>query len=190
MAKTATQDEGRATAWAADLEESLVPFWAEGGLGLLLSAPDRGEPGSSLRQGLVRAVRAFVEERREAIQRSHRAGAPGLTTVGDLTALTDALLAGLYRSAEAAAAARFGERVGPCTLVALGGYGRRELCPASDVDIMFLYQGEVGRGMHALVHFLLHLLWDVGFTVGHAVRTLADCRKMAEEDLRSRTSMM
>lgn len=189
MGKTATQDEGRATAWAADLEESLAPFWAQGGSDLLLATQDRGEPASSRRRGLVRAVRAFVEERREAIQRSHRAGAPGLTTVGDLTALTDALLAGLYRSAEAAAA-RFGERVGPCTLVALGGYGRRELCPASDVDIMFLYQGEVGRAMHALVHFLLHLLWDVGFTVGHAVRTLGDCRKLAEEDLRSRTSMM
>ncbi|MGH7362668.1 MAG: [protein-PII] uridylyltransferase [Candidatus Methylomirabilales bacterium] len=187
---TATLDDGRATAWAADLQASLAPFWAGGGSDLLLSVPDRGEAGSARRQGLVRAVRAFVEERREGIQRRHRSGAPGLTTVGDLTALTDALLAGLYRSAEAAAAARFGERAAPCALVALGGYGRRELCPASDVDIMFLYQGEVGRTMRALVHFLLHLLWDVGFTVGHAVRTLKDCRKMAEEDLRSRTSMM
>lgn len=190
LTNTATFDDGRATAWAADLQASLAPFWAERGSDLLLSVPDRGEAGSARRQGLVRAVRAFVEERREEIQRRHRSGAPGLTTVADLTALTDALLAGLYRSAEAAAAARFGERAAPCALVALGGYGRRELCPASDVDIMFLYQGEVGRTMHALVHFLLHLLWDVGFTVGHVVRTLKDCRKMAEEDLRSRTSMM
>ncbi|MBI3007321.1 MAG: [protein-PII] uridylyltransferase [candidate division NC10 bacterium] len=190
LTNTATFDDGRATAWAADLQASLAPFWAERGSDLLLSVPDRGEAGSARRQGLVRAVRAFVEERREGIQRRHRSGAPGLTTVGDLTALTDALLAGLYRSAEEAAAARFGERAAPCALVALGGYGRRELCPASDVDIMFLYQGEVGRTMHALVHFLLHLLWDVGFTVGHAVRTPNDCRKMAEEDLRSRTSMM
>lgn len=190
LTKTATPAEGQTTAWAADLAASLAPFWAAGGSDLLLSTPDQGAAGSARRQGLVRAVRAFVEERREGIQRHHRAGAPGLTTVGDLTALTDALLAGLYRSAEAVAAARFGERAAPCALVALGGYGRRELCPASDVDIMLLYQGEVGRTMHALVHFLLHLLWDVGFTVGHAVRTPKDCRKMAEEDLRSRTSMM
>ncbi|MGH7360671.1 MAG: DUF294 nucleotidyltransferase-like domain-containing protein, partial [Candidatus Methylomirabilales bacterium] len=188
--RTATLDDGRATAWAADLAASLAPFWAAGGSDLLLSVPERGEAGSKRRQELVRAVRAFVEERREGIQRHHRAGAPGLMTVADLTALTDALLAGLYRSAEAVAAARFGERAASCALVALGGYGRRELCPASDVDILFLHQGEVGRTMHALVHFLLHLLWDVGFTVGHAVRTLKDCRKMAEEDLRSRTSMM
>jgi len=190
LAKATTGDDGRAGAWAADLATTLAPFWAGGGFDLLLSVPDQGGAGSTRRQGLVRAVRAFVEERREGIQRSHRAGAPGLTTVGDLTALTDALLAGLYRSAEAVAAARFGERGAGCALVALGGYGRRELCPASDVDILFLYEGEVGRTMHALVHFLLHLLWDVGFTVGHAVRTLKDCRRMAEEDLRSRTSMM
>src|SRR3990170_2318166 len=107
---TATLDDGRATAWAADLQASLAPFWAGGGSDLLLSVPDREEAGSARRQGLVRAVRAFVEERREGIQRRHRSGAPGLTTVGDLTALTDALLAGLYRSAETAAAARFGER--------------------------------------------------------------------------------
>ena len=183
-------DEGRAAAWAAELEASLAPLWAAGGADLLPSLPDPAGAGSVRRQGLVRAVRAFAEERRAGIQRRHRAGAPGLETVADLSALTDALLTPLYRSAEGLAAVRFGDRAAPCALVALGGYGRRELCPASDVDILFVYQGEVGRVLHALVHFLLHLLWDVGFTVGHAVRTLKDCRKMAEEDIRSRTSMM
>ncbi|MBI2080226.1 MAG: [protein-PII] uridylyltransferase [candidate division NC10 bacterium] len=187
----AAETEGRATAWGEELAAALAPLWARGGADLLGAPEGPGAPARH-RQALVHAVRAFVEERREGIRRRHRAGAAGLTTVADLTALTDALLTTLYRSAEAAAAAPFGERAAPaaCALVALGGYGRRELCPASDVDILFLYQGEVGRTMHALVHFLLHLLWDVGFTVGHSVRTLRDCRKMAEEDLRSRTSMM
>ena len=141
------------------------------------------------RQSLFRLLRDFVEAERQTIHKQHREGAGGVEVVEDLTDLVDTVVSQLYRFAEEACRESFQTEI-PCALLALGGYGRRELNPASDVDLMFLYRDRISRSAHALIHFLLPLLWDVGFTVGHSVRSLADCARMAKEDLHSRTSML
>jgi len=69
----------------------------------------------------------------------------------------------------------------PLALVALGGYGRAELNPLSDLDIMFLHSGQVVVGtkplpsLAKLMEGILMPLWDLGFKVGHSVRTIAEC---------------
>ncbi len=77
-----------------------------------------------------------------------------------------------------------------CCLVALGGYGRRELAPYSDIDVMVLTQGQQEDVGEALSKGVFHRLWDLGFQVGHSMRTLSECLLIAEGDLTVCTSLM
>jgi [protein-PII] uridylyltransferase len=74
-------------------------------------------------------------------------------------------------------------------LVAVGGYGRGELHPHSDVDILLLI-AEDGEGCHTQVEAFLTLLWDIGLAVGHSVRTVAECRDSAAGDITILTNLM
>jgi len=68
-------------------------------------------------------------------------------------------------------------------LVALGGYGRGELCPHSDIDLLLLYQHRAAPIMEELTSALLYPLWDAGYEVGHSVRTVAETLHFAGEDV-------
>ena len=76
-----------------------------------------------------------------------------------------------------------------CAVVALGGYGRRELAPFSDVDLLFLYAGRANGGAKQFVERVLYLLWDMGLTVGHSFRSLRESVLIARSDLHSRNAM-
>ena len=58
----------------------------------------------------------------------------------------------------------------PVALIALGGYGRRHLCPYSDIDLLILFGGAVGEAEERFLRRFLHPLWDAGLVVGHQVR--------------------
>ena len=76
------------------------------------------------------------------------------------------------------------------SLVAVGGYGRGDLSPHSDIDILFLHPYKLtGRGEQIIEH-LLYMMWDLGFTVGHATRSVADGLRQAREDMTIRTSVL
>ncbi len=75
-------------------------------------------------------------------------------------------------------------------LVAVGGYGRGELHPASDVDLMILLGDGDARTLHDPIERLLMLFWDIGLEVGHSVRTVADCVREAEKDITVVTNIM
>ena len=77
----------------------------------------------------------------------------------------------------------------PSVVVALGGYGRGELHPSSDIDLMVVYDGELSPFVQRVMQELLYTLWDLGFQVGHSLRSLDDCVAMARTDFPSRTSM-
>ncbi|MGD8615868.1 MAG: [protein-PII] uridylyltransferase [Gammaproteobacteria bacterium] len=75
-------------------------------------------------------------------------------------------------------------------LVAVGGYGRSELLPGSDVDIMILLgEADDAQACEQLEQFLM-LLWDIGLEVGHSVRTLSDCTEQAQGDVTVATNLM
>src|SRR6266705_1943260 len=77
----------------------------------------------------------------------------------------------------------------PLVVVALGGYGRGELHPSSDIDLMVVFDGEASPYVQRVMQELLYTLWDLGLHVGHSLRSLEDCVAMARTDFPSRTSM-
>jgi [protein-PII] uridylyltransferase len=76
------------------------------------------------------------------------------------------------------------------SLVATGGYGRGELAPFSDVDIMFLLPYKLTAHSEQVVEFTLYMLWDLGLKVGHATRSVDEALRLAREDLTIRTSLL
>ncbi|MDP9342026.1 MAG: ACT domain-containing protein, partial [Actinomycetota bacterium] len=75
-------------------------------------------------------------------------------------------------------------------LVALGGYGRGELAPASDLDLLVLHGSRRSDQARAAAERLFYPLWDAGFTVGHAVRTVRDCQALAAARLDAATALL
>ncbi|MBU0994214.1 MAG: [protein-PII] uridylyltransferase [Proteobacteria bacterium] len=71
----------------------------------------------------------------------------------------------------------------PYAIVALGGYGRREQCIGSDIDILFLFKDSVPREAEALIQEIVYPLWDAGFDVGHSTRSVKECIRMAGDDI-------
>jgi len=132
-----------------------------------------------------------LDEHRALVARRVMAGASGAETLAAMTEFVDGLIIGRYREAIRQGGddmATVGMQ--QCCLMALGGYGRRELAPQSDIDLMFLYQTGAGKPVESLVRAVLHPLWDCGFQVGHSVRTIADSIELAETDATVKTSMM
>ncbi|WP_180218628.1 [protein-PII] uridylyltransferase [Streptomyces albus subsp. chlorinus] len=92
-----------------------------------------------------------------------------------LAALTDRWLAGIFAAAAPAGTA----------LVAVGGYGRGELSPRSDLDLLLLHDGTLPAGrLAALADRLWYPVWDLGLALDHSVRTPAEARRTAAGDLK------
>ena len=115
------------------------------------------------------------------LRRRFESGAPVGALVRSRAALVDALL-------KKVAEARLGVITQGMAVVAVGGYGRGELHPCSDIDLLILLGDRVGR-QEAVAGFIA-ALWDVGLEVGHSVRTVDDCIVHAAEDISVATSLM
>ncbi|MGB7404096.1 MAG: [protein-PII] uridylyltransferase [Pacificimonas sp.] len=80
-----------------------------------------------------------------------------------------------------------GERL---TICAVGGYGRREMAPYSDVDLLFQMPGDLTPWAEQVVEAVLYTLWDLGWKVGHAVRSISEMVRLSREDVTIRTAML
>ena len=78
----------------------------------------------------------------------------------------------------------------PFALVAVGGYGRKELCVYSDIDILVLFSKKIPSNAKQLTGELFYPLWDLGFELGYGVRTIKDCVKLGHSDYEVLTSLM
>ncbi len=76
------------------------------------------------------------------------------------------------------------------TLVAVGGYGRAELAPFSDIDLLFLLPYKQTAHCEQVVEYLLYRLWDLGLKVGQSVRSIDECLRQAKADLTIKTSLL
>ena len=76
------------------------------------------------------------------------------------------------------------------TLVAVGGYGRGELFPYSDVDVLILLESAPGPVMQQKLEQLVQTLWDIGLEIGHSIRTIPECLIEAAADITVQTSLL
>ncbi len=76
------------------------------------------------------------------------------------------------------------------SVVAVGGYGRGTLAPGSDIDLLFLVPTRQTATGERVVEYVLYLLWDLGFKVGHSTRSLDECIKLARADMTIRTALL
>jgi [protein-PII] uridylyltransferase len=75
-------------------------------------------------------------------------------------------------------------------ITAVGGYGRDTLAPGSDIDLLFLFPPKPEDDTHKAVEFVLYVLWDMGFKVGHATRTVEECIRLSKSDMTIRTAIL
>lgn len=112
----------------------------------------------------------------------HHDGADGFSVSGRLTSFVDATLSDVWKTTPIQ---------NDFAVVALGGYGRFELCPHSDFDLMILAESEKAKNAaSASIQEYLRALWDAGFNVGHSVRTVQDCVNLYETDVDSWASIL
>ena len=130
----------------------------------------------------VADFRSVLVEGDRELARRFRADEPVETLVRDRAALVDALVTRAWRLHAARAA-------DPLALFAVGGYGRGELLPCSDVDVMILLPQGEDPGWTAPLERFLTFLWDIGLETGHSVRTIEDCRREALADLGVATTL-
>ncbi|WP_305733501.1 [protein-PII] uridylyltransferase [Trichlorobacter ammonificans] len=152
--------------------------------------PRDGRSFDERRPLLLAACKQFITDSRQAVHSRHDAGASGTDVVHWLARMMDTLVTDLFAdivTADNTAAALAGH----LTLVAVGGYGRGELNPFSDVDIMFLHDGTVPQEtVEAFAQKLLYFLWDLRLDVGYSVRTAADCVELAAADATIKTALI
>src|ERR1700736_161033 len=128
-----------------------------------------------------------IEEHR--LRLKHYSGAGGLEIVRDRAALWDVVLRHSFEGAVEGSA--YADKTPPVALLAIGGYGRGELSPYSDVDILFLHDSARVTGEATeVIEQVLYMLWDVGFKVGHSTRSIDEAIKLANSDVLTKTSLL
>lgn len=132
--------------------------------------------------------RKFLKLEEHRLRLRHRAGGGGREICARRVDVIDILLQHVF-----AAATRGRKNTQGIALLALGGYGRRELNPFSDVDVMFLHNtGARGLGGETseVVEQVLYFLWDIGFKVGHSTRTVKEAVQAANNDMVTKTALL
>lgn len=150
---------------------------------------NRSNP-TRLRQELIDA-RERLTEGREAIQRQHDLGLSGIQVSRKLTTLADEALVQLVESALADMPRTVSDRLREkSTLVAHGGYGRRQMAPFSDVDVMLLHQGRVDADVEAFARRVTQDVFDIGLQLGQSLRTVEEAIRLARHDPVIATSLV
>ncbi len=145
-----------------------------------------------IRTALVEVLRVALDRGRAAIAEAFTARPlESRPTVAAYTYLTDCIIQTALHVATT--------RLHPCpnptegqqiALLALGGYGRAQMAPYSDVDLLFLIPWKKSGWTESLVESMLYVLWDLHLKVGHATRSVRDCLRMGAEDMTVRTSLL
>jgi [protein-PII] uridylyltransferase len=146
---------------------------------------------SKLRAALVERMRQLVEGAYAAARRQLEEDGDGRACAAGLSAFQDALIKlaydfttkHVYRVENPTAAERM-------AVVAQGGYGRGLLAPGSDIDLLFLLPYKQTAWGESVAEYMLYLLWDLGFKVGHATRNIDQCVRLSHSDMTIRTALL
>ncbi|HYC03430.1 MAG TPA: [protein-PII] uridylyltransferase [Azospirillaceae bacterium] len=155
-------------------------------------AATHGERGTdALRAPVLSCLKGALESGRAAIRQRFEQDHRGEECVLRTAALADMIIQALADFTLAhvfpTAGPTRGEQI---AIAATGGYGRAELAPFSDVDLLFLLPYKRTPRVEQVVEYMLYLLWDLGWKVGHAVRSVDECLRQAQSDVTIRTSLL
>jgi [protein-PII] uridylyltransferase len=109
--------------------------------------------------------------------------------------MLDLLLRALWDAVKANLSDQAQKEFPQLAIVAIGGYGRGELNPHSDIDFMFLHSGQIAANrplpyLSKIIDGILYPLWDIGLKIGHSVRSVEDCVQVANGDMQAKTSLI
>ncbi|OFW08304.1 MAG: [protein-PII] uridylyltransferase [Acidobacteria bacterium RIFCSPLOWO2_12_FULL_59_11] len=137
-------------------------------------------------------LRGFLRMESHRLRMLHRYGLGGLEVAAGRAQVVDAIITHVYRLTLERYRQRPAQRGDPsaAAIVAVGGYGRGELCPHSDVDLLILYDRSSVEFGRFLASELIYLLWDIGLKVGHSWRTPELCLEMARSDSTAENSLL
>src|SRR5438067_2509277 len=143
------------------------------------------------RRALLSPLKTALAKGRAEIQRRFEAEGHAPRTVREQCFLIDQLIRVLYdvvtERVYPLANPTSGERL---ALVAVGGYGRGELAPHSDIDLLFLLPYKLTPHGEQVIEYLLYLLWDLGLKIGQSTRSVEECLRQAKSDLTIRTGLL
>src|SRR5438046_4330623 len=148
--------------------------------------------GSKRPTEVLPLYKKFLKVEEHRLRLKHQAGASGREICARRAELVDVLLRYVFGGAVANTSGNGESRV-PLALIALGGYGRGELNPFSDIDVMVLHHqraAKISPDLEEMVNQVLYLLWDSGFKVGHSTRSIKEAIAQANADMRTKTAML
>ncbi len=150
-----------------------------------------GAAGKQRPTEVLPVYKKFLKIEEHRLRLKHQAGGGGREICQRRVHLVDVILRHVFNAASGTIASPIQNL--PLALIALGGYGRGELNPFSDVDVMLLHGGnggKVSRFVEAMAEQILYLLWDIGFKVGHSTRSVRDAIDQANRDMLTKTAML
>ncbi|MCA2405908.1 [protein-PII] uridylyltransferase [Rhizobium leguminosarum bv. viciae 248] len=140
-----------------------------------------------LRADLLAVLKKASTEGRQKAREALMADGGGLNCAYRISWLQDQIITVLYNFATAHI---FPQQKDKFAVTAVGGYGRDTLAPGSDIDLLFLFLPRPAEETHKAVEFMLYVLWDMGFKVGHATRTVEECIALSKSDMTIRTAIL
>lgn len=155
-----------------------------------------GEPTGGNPAGEMPRHKAYLKVAAHRILLRHHSGGGGLDVARALACMMDELIRHLFEASKASLSPQAREEFPPMALIALGGYGRDELSPRSDLDVMFLHDGQVVAGskplpsLARLIEGVYYPLINLHLKVGQSVRTVAECVQEANRDMQTKTSFI
>ena len=148
-------------------------------------------PAVDAGSGLLDQLRDQLQQGRGEIQAHFEGGGSAEVVHRELSRLMDGLIQGTLDFARAHLYGSSNPTTGEeLAVVAVGGYGRQELSPGSDVDLLFLCSYKRTPHVEQVSEFLLYKLWDLGLKVGQAVRSVPETIKLAKNDLTVQTALL
>ena len=160
-------------------------------LSVRLAALPASEGAAPDRAAALAIFREALETGRAEVRRRFEISHDGVLASQNLSYLVDQLLRSLHEFAVTRAYPQanpsMAERL---AMVATGGYGRGELAPFSDIDLLFLIPYKRTPHVEQLVEYMLYFLWDLGLKVGHATRTVDECLRQARADFTVMTALL
>ena len=144
------------------------------------------------RSRIIKNLSCQLSSKREFLKQIFEKDSNGINYVGLNTSLIDNLIINLFNYVKDT---KENKNFNEILILALGGYGRGELAPKSDIDLLFLVKVKnlskiKSHDSEKLIHEILYFLWDLGFSVGHSTRTVDQTFDYAKEDITFLTSLI